>query len=85
MKFIAFWRYDIFPFCIWGELLKADEDSFCVKGYDGRRFSNKIRIAFLPEVQAKAVIAKLEKLTADKAAADAKFKSDAKNVLEGIS
>lgn len=84
MKMIAFWQYDTFPYCIWGELLKADETHFWVKGYDGFRFGNKVRIAFLPEVQAKSVIDKLKKLSADKEAADAKFKAEAKAVLSSI-
>ena len=84
MKMTAFWEYDIFPFCIWGELVKADETHFWVKGFDGMKFGNRIRIAFLPEVQAKAVIAKLEKLTADKAASDARFKQEAKTLLESL-
>lgn len=82
MKFIAFWTYDLFPYCIWGELEKADKDFFWVKGFQGCKFNNRQRIAFLPEVQAAVVIEKLKKITADRKAANVKFKKDAEKILK---
>lgn len=84
MKFFAFWSYDTFPFCIWGELTKADETHFWVKGYEGFRFGNQCKIAFLPEAQAKLAIAKLEKLIVEKKIADANFNQAAKHLLESL-
>ena len=84
MKLIAFWKYDIFPYCLWGELVKADKDRFWIKGYEGFCFVNSARIAFLPEVQAKQVIAELEILKQDHATAVKSFDLKAKNLINGL-
>jgi hypothetical protein len=57
-KQYVFWSYDLFPYLLWDELVKLDDDGFArVKGYGCYRFRPKF---ILPEQDALTVISQLE-------------------------
>jgi len=85
MKFIAFWNYSTFPYCLWGELESATKTGFTVKGFDGMNFSmEKSKIAFLPEEAAQEVIEKLENLMCDRSKYLNKLNDEVKDIINGL-
>lgn len=37
-KLMAFWKYDMFPYLLWGEVYYMENDKVLVKGYEGISF-----------------------------------------------
>jgi len=85
MKMIAFWKYDVFPFCFWGELVKAEENgNFHIKGYDGFHFKKTALIGYIPAVAAGSIIKQLEDLTEAKRISDKNFSEKARSITQQI-
>ena len=64
MKMFAFWKYDLFPYVLGGEVEKMDERG-CVetKNYGPGRWFTPIKL--LPVEPGRALLAKLEALEAE--------------------
>lgn len=77
MKLYAFWKYDLFPYLLGGEVEDMRDDGRVqVKGYGPGFWFKPTRL--VPVKMGKALKQKLDKITADYEAAAKKLKDDAK-------
>lgn len=58
---IAFWEYDVFPYCLWGEVKEIGPDKMegayvKIKGYDGMAFRKSSIIAIVSKEEADPII-----------------------------
>jgi len=69
-KLIAFWEYDRYPYCLWGEIdNKGREDDFWIK--QGRHYASTYQsyvkaFLILGESEAEKIITELKKLKVNK-------------------
>lgn len=75
---MAFWKYDLYPYCLWGEVVHATEgsDIVAVKNYGTVRV-----LTILPYDEGQKIAARLQKLSDEyrrrEAALKAKFRRNA--------
>lgn len=60
---IAFWKYDLFPYCLWGTVEKTEGNKVFIKEY-GNWFSNPL--AVVDDETGKQQIAELQKLVKER-------------------
>lgn len=77
----AFWSYDLYPYVLWGELIRVNESGRVeVKGYEG--YYTFTPLFILNKTQGEALISRLESLKESMASVKRVYNSHVYDIIE---